>query len=137
MSAPMILGVALFLAAAPPMVVIDEEDVVRREPPPHGEIGMSTAYRISDAVPQPRQMEFRRRVLDVGAAIGAHPIGHDEVYYVTSGEGVVVSDGIEARLTPGMAAYLYQGAVVGIRQMGDAPLSIIIAYPVAPKEPGA
>ena len=125
---------ALFLAAAPPMVVIDEADTVRREPPPHGEIGMSTAYRISDHAPQPRTMEFRRRVLDPGAAIGEHPIGHDEVYYVTSGEGVVISDGIEARLTPGMAAYLYEGAVVGIRQMGAEPLSIIIAYPVAAKK---
>src|SRR5688500_8465908 len=126
---------ALFLAAAPPMVVIDEDDMVRREPPPHGEIGMSTAYRISDAAPQPREMEFRRRVLDVGAAIGEHPIGHDEVYYVTAGEGVVVSDGVEARLTAGMAASRYKGAVVGIRQVGNEPLSIVIAYPVA-GEPG-
>jgi mannose-6-phosphate isomerase-like protein (cupin superfamily) len=115
--------------------VIDEQDTVRREPPPHGEIGMSTAYRISDAVPQPRTMEFRRRVLDVGAAIGLHPIAHDEVYYVTAGEGVVVSDGVEARVTPGMAAYLYAGAEVGIRQVGDAPLSIVIAYPVEPGTP--
>ena len=127
---------ALFLAAAPPMVVIDEADTVRREPPPHGEIGMSTAYRISDAAPQPRTMEFRRRVLGLGAAIGEHPISHDEVYYVTAGEGVVISDGVEARLTPGMAAYLYEGAVVGIRQVGKEPLSIIIAYPVAAKATG-
>jgi mannose-6-phosphate isomerase-like protein (cupin superfamily) len=135
MSAPMNAIAALFLAAAPPMVVIDEADTIRREPPPHGQIGMSTAYRISDHAPQPRQMEFRRRVLDVGAAIGEHPIGHDEVYYVTAGEGVVISDGVEARLTAGMAAYLYEGAVVGIRQVGDEPLSIIIAYPVAPQPP--
>ena len=125
---------ALLLAtAAPAMVIVDETEVMVREAPPHGAIGMSTAYRISDAAPQPRTMEFRRRVLDVGAAIGAHPIAHDEVYYVTAGEGVVVSDGVEARLKPGMAAYLYRGAVVGIRQTGDAPLSIVIAYPVAPR----
>ena len=130
------LAAPLLLAAAPPMVVIDEQDTVRREPPPHGEIGMSTAYRISDAVPQPREMEFRRRVLDVGAAIGPHPIGHDEVYYVTSGEGVVVSDGVEGRVSAGMAAYLYAGAVVAIRQVGDEPLSIVIAYPVEPEQPG-
>jgi mannose-6-phosphate isomerase-like protein (cupin superfamily) len=127
---------ALLLAAAPAMMVIDEAQTVRREPPPHGEIGMSTAYRISDAAPQPRAMEFRRRVLDVGAAIGEHPIAHDEVYYVTAGEGVVLSDGKEARLRPGMAAYLYDGATVGIRQVGDQPLSLIIAYPVAAKKVG-
>ena len=119
-------------ASALPMVVVSESEVMVREAPPHGAIGMSTAYRISDAAPQPRQMEFRRRVLDVGAAIGAHPIGHDEVYYVTSGRGVVVSDGVEAEIGPCMAAYLYERAVVGIRQVGDEPLSIIIAYPVEP-----
>ena len=41
----------LLMAAAPAMVVIRENDVKRDEPPPHGAIGMSTAYRISDAVP--------------------------------------------------------------------------------------
>ena len=120
-------------ASALPMVVVSDSEVMVREAPPHGAIGMSTAYRISDAAPQPRQMEFRRRVLDVGAAIGAHPIGHDEVYYVTAGRGVVVSDGVEAEIGPGMAAYLYERAVVGIRQVGEEPLSIIIAYPVEPK----
>lgn len=124
----------LMLLQAPPMVVVDEAETVVREAPPHGEIGMSTAYRISDAAPQPRSMEFRRRVLDVGAAVGEHPISHDEVYYVTAGRGIVVSDGVEAEIGPGMAAYLYNGAVVGIRQIGDEPLSIIIAYPVTPKE---
>ena len=121
--------------AAPPMAVIRESDVEKREPVPHGAIGMSTAYRISDAAPQPRRMEFRRRVLDVGAAIGEHPIRHDEVYYVTAGEGVVISDGVEAALEPGMTAYLYDGAVVGIRQVGEEPLSLIIAYPVATPAP--
>jgi mannose-6-phosphate isomerase-like protein (cupin superfamily) len=123
---------ALLLAAAtaaPPMAVIDERDTVREEAPPHGAIGMSTAYRISDAAPAPRAMEFRRRVLHVGAAIGEHPIDHDEVYYVTSGEGEVVSDGKRASLEPGMAAYLYRGAVVGIWQKGEEPLSLVIAYP--------
>jgi mannose-6-phosphate isomerase-like protein (cupin superfamily) len=111
------------------MAVIHERETRRKEAPPHGQIGMSTAYRISDAVPQPRAMEFRRRVLHRGAAIGEHPINHDEVYYVLSGEGEVVSDGKQARLTKGMTAYLYKGAVVGIRQLGKKPLSLIISYP--------
>lgn len=121
---------ALFLAmAAPAMVIVHEEDVKREEPPPHGAIGMSTAYRISDAAPMPRAMEFRKRVLHKGAAIGLHPIRHDEVYYVLSGEGDVTSDGTTRRIGPGMAAYLYKDAVVGIRQVGRKPLTIIISYP--------
>ncbi|KQM20377.1 cupin domain-containing protein [Novosphingobium sp. Leaf2] len=123
------IGAALLLALAPPMAVVDERHTVREEAPPHGAIGMSTAYRISDAVPGPRAMEFRRRVLHKGAAIGSHPIAHDEVYYVLAGEGEVVSDGQRAMLKPGMTAYLYDGAVVGIWQRGEKPLSLIIAYP--------
>jgi mannose-6-phosphate isomerase-like protein (cupin superfamily) len=132
----MSLAAALFLlAAAPPMAVIDERDTIRREPTPHGKIGMSTAFRISDAVPQPRRMEFRRRILDRAAAIGEHPIAHDEVYYVLEGEGEVVSDGQRAKLSKGMTAYLYEGAVVGIWQKGEQPLSLIIAYPNPPPAP--
>lgn len=74
-------------------------------------------------------MEFRKRQLDVGAAIGVHLISHDEVYYVLSGCGEVVSDGVVAAVEPGMAAYLYSGARVGIRQLGDQPLVIIVSYP--------
>ena len=123
----------LLMASAPAMVVIHEDAVKRDEPPPHGAIGMSTAYRISDAAPAPRAMEFRKRVLHPGAAIGLHRIGHDEVYYVLSGHGEVSSDGTTRQLTPGMAAYLYKGATVGIRQLGGEPLALIVSYPNAPE----
>lgn len=115
---------------APAMVVVSEEDVKVEEAPPHGKMGMSTAWRISDAVPV-RAFEFRKRALHPGSAIGLHPINHDEIYYILSGEGVVHSDGEERTLTAGMAAYLYTGAVVGIRQVGVEPLVLIIAYPPA------
>lgn len=121
---------ALLLAtSSPAMVVVREVDVKREEPPPHGAIGMSTAYRISDAVPAPRAMEFRKRILHKGAAIGLHPIAHDEVYYVLSGEGDVTGGGITQRLNAGMAAYFYKDAVVGIKQVGRKPLTLIISYP--------
>jgi mannose-6-phosphate isomerase-like protein (cupin superfamily) len=126
----MMVWMLIAAGAALPMVVVDEAKVMRREAPPHGAIGMSTAWRISDAAPE-RSMEFRKRSLDKGAAIGLHPIGHDEVYYVLAGEGEVESDGVKARLSPGMAAYLYRGAMVGIRQLGEAPLVLIISYPKA------
>jgi mannose-6-phosphate isomerase-like protein (cupin superfamily) len=129
-----ILLAALLAAGAPAMVVIDEAETVREEAPPHGAIGMSTAYRISDAVPAPRSFEFRKRALHVDAAIGIHPIDHDEIYYVLSGTGVVHSDGEEKALKPGSAAWLYKGAKVGIRQTGSEPLVLIIAYPNKPAE---
>ena len=116
-------------ASAPAMVVVDERTTMQREPVPHGRIGMSTAYRITDAVPG-RNFEFRRRILDKGAAIGLHVIAHDEVYYVLAGEGDVTSDGVTRRVGEGMTAYLFDGANVGIKQVGKAPLSLIVAYPL-------
>ncbi|MCI4591838.1 cupin domain-containing protein [Sphingobium sp. BYY-5] len=132
MNLALLLVAAATTSSAPPMAIIDENSVRREEPTPHGQIGMSTAYRISDAVPQPRRMEFRKRILHVGSAIGLHPIAHDEVYYVLSGVGEVTSDGETRPLTAGMTAYLYDGAVVGIKQMGAEPLALIISYPVKP-----
>lgn len=114
---------------ARPMVVVDETAKQVEEPPPHGRIGMSTAWRITDGVPG-RMMEYRKRSLHPGAAIGVHPIAHDEVYAVVSGEGEVVSDGVTAKLKPSMTAYLYTGAQVGIRQTGTVPLVLIISYPL-------
>ena len=123
------VGASLTCAASKsPMVVVNERDVMREEPTPHGNVGMSTAYRISDAAPN-RTMEFRKRTLHVGSAIGLHVLSHDEVYYVLEGEGEVASDGVTRHVTVGMAAYLYDGANVGIRQLGPKPLTLIVAYP--------
>jgi mannose-6-phosphate isomerase-like protein (cupin superfamily) len=126
---PAILALTGAAWAAPAAVIVDEKTVLREEPPPHGEIGMSTAYRISDAVPN-RTMEFRKRILHVGAAIGVHPIAHDEVYYVLSGEGELTSAGAVTKLTPGLTAYLFNGDQVGIKQVGAQPLALIISYPL-------
>jgi mannose-6-phosphate isomerase-like protein (cupin superfamily) len=117
-------------AAAPPMVVVDEKAIAKDEPPPHGAIGMSTVHPISAFAPG-RMMEFRKRTLHKGAAMGLHPIAHDEVYYVVSGTGDVTSDGVTKTMTAGMAAYLYNGANVGIVQKGEEPLTIIVAYPLS------
>lgn len=117
-------------APAGRMTVIDGDVVKRDEPPPHGNIGMSTAYRYSDAVPG-RAMEFRKRVLHVGAAIGAHKLAHDEVYYVLSGEGEAFSGERTEPVKAGQAIYFFAGEAMGIRQKGANPLALIISYPLA------
>ncbi|WP_321163359.1 MULTISPECIES: cupin domain-containing protein [unclassified Sphingomonas] len=76
-------------------------------------------------------MEFRRRTLDKGAAIGPHRIDHDEVYQVVTGEGEVTSDGVTRRVGAGTTVYLYSGASVGIAQRGTRPLALVVAYPLA------
>lgn len=120
---------------APPMVVVRETDVrVEQNPPPHNGVGNSTAFRLSDAVPG-RNFEFRKRILHPGASIGLHVLTHDEIYYVVSGRGEVASDGRIETIGPDTAAYLFEGADVGIRQAGDEPLVLIIAYPLGRRLP--
>jgi len=128
----LLLALAEAPKAAPQAVVVQEADVGKREPPPHNGKSMSTAYRISDAVPN-RSFEFRKRIMHRGAEIGLHVLGHDEVYYVLSGEGELMADGKTQRVGPGTAAYLYTGSNVGIRQVGNEDLSLIIAYPLPHK----
>ena len=131
---------ALQAAPAPtvpprPMVVVREADVrVVQSPPPHDGVGESTAFRLSDAAPG-RNFEFRKRILHRGASIGLHVLSHDEVYYVVSGQGEVASDGRVETIGPETAAYLYDGADVGIKQVGDEDLILIIAYPLAHRTP--
>lgn len=121
--------------AAPPMVVVREADVrVEQNPPPHDGVGKSTAFRLSDAAPG-RNFEFRKRILHPGASIGLHVLSHDEVYYVVSGRGEVASDGRTEIIGPETAAYLYEGADVGIKQVGGEPLVLIIAYPLGRRLP--
>ena len=110
--------------------MVREADVRVRQVPPHNGTGMSTAYRISDVAPN-RSMEFRKRVMHPGASIGLHVIAHDEVYHVVSGEGDVTSDGVTTRMKAGDTAYLYDGNNVGITQVGEEDLVLIIAYPLA------
>lgn len=119
--------------ASPPMgvgLVIHEADTMVRQPPPHNGTGMSTAYRISGMAPN-RSMEFRKRIMHPGSSIGLHVIAHDEVYHVVSGEGDVTTDGVTTRMKAGDTAYLYDGGNVGIQQMGEDDLVLIIAYPLA------
>ena len=119
--------------SSPPMgvgLVIHEADTVVRQPPPHNGTGMSTAYRMSGMAPN-RSMEFRKRIMHPGSSIGLHVIAHDEVYHVVSGEGDVTTDGVTTRMKAGDTAYLYDGGNVGIQQVGEDDLVLIIAYPLA------
>ena len=126
------LALAQAVPASPPAGtarVVHEGDTRVEQVPPHDGTGMSTAYRISDGMPN-RSMEFRKRVMHPGSSIGAHAIAHDEVYYVISGTGEVTADGRTDAVGPGDAAYFYDGNTVGIRQTGKDDLVLLIAYPL-------
>ena len=58
-----------------------------------------------------------------------HVLTHDEVYYVVSGRGELSVDDRRSEVGPDTAVFMHEGADVGIRQLGDEDLVIIVAYP--------
>lgn len=110
--------------------VRQDGEVTKVEPPPHAGTGTSTAYRYFDDVTDARVV-FRKRTLHPGASIGMHVLVHDEVYYVVSGRGELAVDDSKVQVGPNTAIFMHEGADVGIRQLGDEDLVIIISYPPA------
>ena len=108
-----------------------DKDVMHVEPAPHDGSGQTRAYRYFDDV-NDAGIVFRKRALPKGGAIGMHVLGHDEVYYVLSGQAELTVDDVQRPLQPSTAVYMAKGANVGIRQAGDDDLVLIVAYP-APK----
>ena len=58
-------------------------------------------------------------------------LSHDEVYYVVSGRGELTVDDRRTEIGPDSAVFMHEGADVGIRQIGEADLVVIVAYPPA------
>jgi mannose-6-phosphate isomerase-like protein (cupin superfamily) len=107
-----------------------DADVTRVEPGPHEGTGKTTAYRYFDEVSDARVI-FRKRALHKGASIGMHVLTHDEVYYIVSGRGVLTVDDTQREVGPDTAIFMHEGADVGIKQIGDQDLVVIVNYPPA------
>ena len=115
-------------AAQPhPSSVIHSADFARTQPGPHGGAGATTAYPMfADAPDMPFQ--FRKRALHKGAGIGLHQHDHDEIYYVLSGRGRYILDGVVHDVTAGDALLTLTGSTHSIQQTGDEDLVLLIVY---------
>ncbi|MBX3712138.1 MAG: cupin domain-containing protein [Lysobacter sp.] len=115
-------------AQAHPSVILHRDAVVARvQPGPHGGPGETVAHPMfADAKDMPFQ--FRRRVLRKGAGIGLHPHDHDEIYYVLSGRGRYILDGVVHEVGAGDALLTRTGSTHSIQQAGDEDLVILIVY---------
>ena len=107
-----------------------DADVMVKEPAPHQGVGETTAYRYFDEL-EDAALIFRKRALHRGAANGVNVLQHDEVYYALRGRGELEVDGAQLTLEPGTAVFMYRGATIRLRQVGEDDLVVIIAYPPA------
>jgi lysophospholipase L1-like esterase/mannose-6-phosphate isomerase-like protein (cupin superfamily) len=109
-----------------------EGDYRRAQPSPHGGGGSTIAYPLFEDVPD-LDLVLRRRVLPPGAGIGLHRHTHDEIYYVLSGHGRYVLDGVAHDVGPGDALLTRTGSSHALFQVGEADLVILINYRVVRK----
>src|SRR5690606_6481144 len=110
-----------------PSTVVDERDIAIPQPGPHQGAGTTTAYPFfADATGL--DLVFRKRVLHPGASIGAHVNDKDEIYYVLSGRGELVLNGVAREVGPGDAILTRSGDSHALRQLGDEDLVIFIVF---------
>jgi mannose-6-phosphate isomerase-like protein (cupin superfamily) len=102
-------------------------EVAKNEPGPHDGGGPSTGYLFFEKAPN-LKFSFRKRVLHKGAAIGYHLQKTDEVYYFTSGEGVMTINGKPFPVKAGDAVLTRGGSSHGLVQKGQADLTIVITF---------
>lgn len=104
-----------------------DAEVAKSGPAPHSGPGRSTGYNFFEKAAG-FKINFRKRVLHPGAAIGYHLQKEDEIYYVLSGSGIMQMNGKEFPVKPGDAILTRPGSSHGIKQAGDSDLVLMICY---------
>lgn len=115
-------------AAQPhPSAIVRSSDLARTQPGPHGGAGITTAYPMFADTPD-MPFQFRKRALHKGAGIGLHQHDHDEIYYVLSGRGRYILDGVVHDVAAGDAMLTRAGSTHSIQQSGNEDLVLLIVY---------
>jgi mannose-6-phosphate isomerase-like protein (cupin superfamily) len=69
---------------------------------------------------------FSELTMQPGCGIGEHPhVGETEFYYILSGSGVVVDDGVEVAIETGDCVSTGNGASHSITNNGNEPLVVL------------
>lgn len=114
-------------AAAAGSRVARAGEYARTQSSPHGGGGATTAEPLFDDV-QGLDLLLRKRVLPPGAGIGLHRHDKDEIYYVLSGRGRYVLDGVLHEVSAGDALLTRAGSSHALYQQGEEALVVLITY---------
>jgi mannose-6-phosphate isomerase-like protein (cupin superfamily) len=111
-------------------VVVQESDVPLEQwaDPVRGEVGFRTLF--GDGSRPTDSLTAGITELAPGGWLGHHRHEPAEVYYVVTGEGVVVLDGTEHAVGAGSAVFIPGDVEHGIRNTAQEPLRFFYAFPV-------
>jgi mannose-6-phosphate isomerase-like protein (cupin superfamily) len=108
-------------------IIRHESEIGKPAPGPHDGTGETMGYGYFDDV-NDFKIYFRKRVLYPGASIGTHTQKKNEVYYCSSGSGIMMINGKEFDFKPGDAFLTLIGSTHSLRQTGKEDLVIFITY---------
>ena len=128
------LVAGLFISSAfakqkqqPGYILEHEKDIAIAEPGSHNGGGNSTAHKFFKAATNSK-LQFTKRVLHPGSAIGYHLQKEEEIYYIASGTGEMQMNGEIFMVQTGDAILTLAGSSHGLKQTGKDDLVVIINY---------
>ena len=111
----------------PGYILEHEKDISQAETGPHKGGGSTTAFKFFTKAAESK-LDFRKRVLHPGSAIGYHLQKEEEIYYIDSGTGESQMNGKSFIVTAGDAILTHPGNWHGLKQTGTDDLVVIIVY---------
>ena len=104
-----------------------EKDIAVTENGPHKGGGSTIAHRFFKSANDSR-LQFTKRVLHPGSAIGYHFQKEEEIYYIASGKGEMTMNGSTFTVDAGDPILTLPANSHGLKQTGTADLVVIINY---------
>ncbi len=104
-----------------------EAAIAKTETGPHKGGGTTTAHKFFDKATDSK-LQFTKRILHPGAAIGYHLQKEEEIYYIVSGDGEMMMNGKIFIVSGGDAILTHAGSSHGLKQTGKDNLVVIINY---------
>jgi quercetin dioxygenase-like cupin family protein len=99
--------------------------------------GRDWFYLLGPQNSQSKNLAFGLAEFPAGTLAAAHTHqAEEEIIYILSGEGAIISGGKETRLEPGLAVFIPPGLSHQIRVDGEEPLNLVTLFS-PPVTPGA
>lgn len=108
-------------------ILENEKDIAAAETGPHKGGGNTTAHRFFQTA-KDSKLQFTKRILHPGSAIGYHLQKEEEIYFIASGAGEMQMNGNTFPVKAGDAILTLPGNSHGLNQVGEGDLVVIITY---------
>ena len=111
----------------PGYILEHENDIAVSEPGPHKGGGTTVGHKFFKSATTSK-LQFTKRLLKPGSAIGYHLQKEEEIYYIVSGTGEMTMNGETFSVQTGDAILTLGGSSHGLKQTGKDDLIMIINY---------